>query len=133
MSEKQNRTTPEGAVKYFRNSIANGDLPATVGCFHTDAVYIDRDGQEVKGLDNLEKAMQHLCTWRPKIEGSTYKVTIVNELAIWVDRYKMNAIMPDGTPIEMEGTTACIMKKNDSGNWLWLVDNPFAGELIGNK
>lgn len=34
--------------------------------------------------------------------------------------------MPNGDPMEMEGATACIMKRSSEGIWLWLIDNPFA-------
>jgi hypothetical protein len=40
-------------------------------------------------------------------------------------------LLPDGRPIEMDGATACMMKKNEEGIWLWLVDNPFAAEDSG--
>lgn len=130
MTEKLDRTIPTGTVKYFRSCIANGDLLGALSCFDKDAVYIERDGQEIAGLDNIKKSMEHLCTWKPEITGGTHRVTIVGNLAIWVDSYSLKAIMPDGNPIEMNGTTSCMMKKNEEGIWLWLVDNPFAAEIF---
>ena len=132
MTEKFDRTIPAEAVRYFRNCILNGDLNGALTCFGEDAIYIERDGQEITGLDNIKKSMVHLCTWKPEIIGSKHKVTIVGNLAIWIDKYSLKAIMPDGNPIEMKGATSCIMKKNDKGIWLWLVDNPFAGEIFGD-
>ncbi|MCT3897468.1 DUF4440 domain-containing protein [Elizabethkingia anophelis] len=130
MTEKFNRTVPAEAVKYFRNCIVNGDLQGALSCFGEDAIYIERDGKEISGLQNIKKSMVQLCTWKPEIVGSKHKVTIVGNLAIWIDKYSLKAIMPDGNPIEMSGATSCIMKKNDQGIWLWLVDNPFAGEVF---
>lgn len=130
MIEKFDRTTPIGAVNYFRHCIAVGDLQGTLSCFANDAVYIDRDGQEIKGLDNIEKAMQHLCTWKPQIKGSNHKATIVGNHAIWIDKWSMKATLPDGNPIEMDGATSCMMIKNENGIWLWLIDNPFAAAIF---
>lgn len=130
MTKKFDRTIPAQAVKYFRNCILNGDLQGTLSCFGEDAIYIERDGKEITGLQNIEKSMAHLCTWKPEIMGGKHKVTIVGDLAIWVDKYSLKATMPDGNPVEMISTTSCIMKKNVEGNWLWLVDNPFAGEFF---
>ncbi|WP_121966132.1 nuclear transport factor 2 family protein [Myroides sp. N17-2] len=127
------RKTPESAVKYFRSCIVNGDLEGALSCFDKDAVYIDRDGSEIRGLDNIKIAMQHLCNWKPEIIGDSHKATIVGDHAIWIDKWSMNAVMPDGNPIEMKGATSCMMKKNDDGLWLWLVDNPFAGDFFQNK
>lgn len=130
MTEKFDRTVPAEAVKYFRNCILNGDLQGVLSCFGEDAIYIERDGKEISGLQNIKKSMVHLCTWKPEIIGSKHKVTTVGNLAIWIDKYSLKAIMPDGNPIEMSGATSCIMKKNDKGIWLWLVDNPFAGKVF---
>lgn len=130
MAEKFDRTIPAEAVKYFRSCIVNGDLQGVLSCFGEDAIYIERDGQEITGLQNIEKSMAHLCTWKPEIMGGKHKVTIVGDIAIWIDKYSLKATMPDGNPIEMSGVTSCIMKKNDGGIWLWLVDNPFAGEIF---
>jgi uncharacterized protein (TIGR02246 family) len=133
MISKFDRTIPANAVKYFRSCIATGDLAGALSCFGNDAVYIDRDGQEVTGLDNIEKAMEHLCNWKPEITGSNYRVTIVGDLAIWMDKWSMKATMPDGNPIEMNGATSCLMKKNEEGIWVWLVDNPFAAAIFENQ
>lgn len=130
MIEKFDRTTPEGAVKYFRSCILNGDLHGALSCFDKEAVYIDRDGSEIKGLENIEKAMLHLCNWKPEIKGSKHKATIVGDQAVWIDKWSMKAKTPDGNPIEMSGATSCLMQRNDNGIWLWLVDNPFAAEIL---
>ena len=132
MTEKFDRTIPADAVKYFRSCIVNGDLQGALSCFDKDATYIERDGQEITGLNNIKKAMEHLCTWRPEITGSSHKVTIVGNLAVWIDKWSLKAIMPNGNPVEMNGATSCMMKKNDEGIWLWLVDNPFAAEVFDN-
>lgn len=132
MTEQFDRTIPIEAVKYFRNCIVNGDLQGALSCFDKEATYIERDGQEIKGLDNIEKSMEHLCTWRPEIKGNNHKVTIVGDHAIWVDKWSLKATMPDGNPVEMTGATSCMMKKNSNGIWLWLVDNPFAADFLAN-
>ncbi len=130
MTEDFDRTDPEGFVKYFRNCIYRGDLKGALNCFDSEATYIERDGQEIKGLDNIEKALESICSWKPEIKGIKQRVTIVGDIAIWIDKYAVKAKMPNGDPIEMEGVTACILKRNSEGNWLWLVDNPFAANDI---
>lgn len=130
MIEKFDRRVPAETVKYFRSCIVNWDLQGALSCFDQEAIYIERDGEEISGLQNIKKSMAYLCTWKPEIIGSKHKVTIVGNLAIWIDKYSLKAIIPDGSLIEMSGATSCIMKKNDQGIWLWLVDNPFAAEVF---
>lgn len=70
--------------------------------------------------------MEHLCHWKPFIQGNKNKVIEVGELVMWMDKYTLSGKQPDGTPIEMNGATACIMRRNEEGVLLWLMDNPFA-------
>nr|WP_199002156.1 nuclear transport factor 2 family protein [Flavobacterium sp. ASV13] len=128
--ENFDRTNPAEAVKYFRNCIYRGDLKGALSCFDSEAVYIERDGKEIRGLDNIEKALESLCLWKPEIKGVKQTVTIAGDFAIWRDRYVVKAKMPNGDPLEIEGFTACIMKRNSENVWLWLIDNPFAANDI---
>jgi ketosteroid isomerase-like protein len=130
INDKFDRTLPEGTVQYFRSCILAGDLMGALSCFHEDAKYIERDGREIKGADNIAKSLEPLCNWRPEITGENYKVVIVGDLAIWMDNYLVSATLPDGTPINSKGMTSCMMIRNGDGIWFWLVDNPFAGELL---
>lgn len=125
------RTSPHETVLYFRHCILNGDLAGTMSCFAENAIYIDRDGNEITGLESIQKEMEHLCNWKPEIIGSQYKSTIIGDQAIWMDKWTMKATLPNGNPIVMNGATACLLKKNEEGNWVWLVDNPFAGPFFG--
>ncbi|WP_207533257.1 YybH family protein [Desertivirga arenae] len=130
MIQDFDRTAPEGAVAYFRHCIVTGHLEGALSCFDKHAVYIERDGQEIRGLENIKKSLEHLCSWRPSIKGSKHKLTIVENLAIWVDQWTLEATSPTGDAITMNGATACMMKRNEGGLWLWLVDNPFAADIF---
>ncbi|WP_207423888.1 YybH family protein [Desertivirga brevis] len=130
MVQNFDRTEPAGAVRYFRHCILNGNLEGALSCFDTNAVYIEQDGQEIRGLDNIQKSLEHLCSWKPSIKGSRQKFTIVGDMALWMDKWTLEAVMPNGEPVLMNGATSCLMKKNSEGLWLWLVDNPFAAEVL---
>lgn len=130
MPQNFDRTQPADAVKFFRHCILTGNLEGALSCFDEEAIYIERDGEEIKGLENIRKPLEHLCGWKPNIQGIKHKATIVGDLAVWADKWILKAHAPDGSPIEMNGATTCMMKKNEAGIWLWLVDNPFAGQLF---
>jgi len=126
------RKTEAGAVAYFRDCIKNGDVAGALSCFHSDAVYIDREGKELRGLEQIELAMNEICRLKLDIQGEVPHVTVVSDLAMWVDQWEMTGIAPDGHSIHMTGHTSCIMKRNEDGEWLWLVDNPFGAAILKN-
>ncbi|AOM78078.1 hypothetical protein BFS30_13355 [Pedobacter steynii] len=128
--EEFDRKTPAGTVGYFRNCLKSGNVEDALGCFDSQGIYIDRSGKEMKGLPQIEIAMKSLCMLRPSIVGAAAHVSIIGDLAMWLDKWTMTGKTPDGDPIEMNGHTSCILKRNDAGLWLWLVDNPFGAAIL---
>ena len=127
-----NRKTQEGAVAYFRYCIKNGDVEGALGCFHPEAVYIDRDGKELRGLEQVQVAMENICRLKLNIQGGAPHITEIDDLTMWLDPWEMTGSTPDGQPIKMTGHTSCIMKKNEKGEWLWVVDNPFGSAILNH-
>lgn len=125
-----NRKTEVGAVAYFRDCIKNGDAIGALSCFHPEAVYIDRDGKELRGPDQIRPAMNNICALKLNIKGGTPHVTVVDDMAMWLDHWEMTGNTPDGHPIKMIGHTACMMKRDATGDWLWMIDNPFGSAVL---
>ncbi|RBL92386.1 YybH family protein [Chitinophaga flava] len=125
-----NRNTPAGTVSYFRHCIKTGDVKGAMSCFDVQGVYIDRTGEEIRGLPQIEQAIGHLCTWRPDIKGGRPHLTILDDIAIWLDKWEMTGKTPDGNIISMNGHTTCLLKRDETGIWLWLVDNPFGTAVL---
>lgn len=124
------RKTQTGAVAYFRNCLKNGDVKEALSCFDAEGVYIDRDGTAIRGLEAIGLAMVRLCALKLEVKGGKSHVTVVNDLALWLDQWEMTGNTPDGNPIKMTGHTSCLMKRNEEGIWLWMVDNPFGPAVL---
>lgn len=124
------RSTPAGTVAYFRYCIKTGDVKGAMSCFDVQGVYIDRDGTPIRGLPQIELAIGQLCAWRPSVKGGTPHVTIVDDVAMWLDKWEMTGTTPDGNTISRTGHTTCLMKRNKTGIWVWLVDNPFGVAVL---
>ncbi|MCW3463161.1 YybH family protein [Chitinophaga nivalis] len=128
--ETYDRKTPAGAVAYFRHRLQQGDITGAMSCFDAQGTYIERDGTPIKGLPQIERAIGNLCVLRPTIKGGVSHVTIWEDLSVWLDKWEMTAISPDGHSINMSGHTSCLLKRNEAGIWLWLVDNPFGAAVL---
>lgn len=90
------------------------------------AVHMDKDGNAISGLTNIEKVVANLFNMKPDIKIYKHKNSPVGKDLIYrLDKWTMTATDPKGNPIKMQGASAHIMRKNADGVWLWLVDNPF--------
>lgn len=125
MTEEIERKTPAGAVRYFRSCIKAGNARGAISCFAPNAVYIDHCGKKFSGLAEIKEVINGLCAWKPDVVGGSPNFTVIEDLAMWSDRWRMSGKTPDGQIIEMAGQTSCLMRRNKEGLWQWLIDNPF--------
>jgi len=133
MKQNFDRTNPDEADEYFMNCIREGNLKNAMSCFDQEAVYMDKDGNAIRGLDNIEKVMANLCKMKPDIKIYKHKnIPVGNDLIYRLDKWTLTATDPQGNPIKMQGASAHIMRKNADGVWLWLVDNPFAASFFAD-
>lgn len=128
--EEFNRKTQIGAVAFFRNCLKNRDVKAAMSCFDAQGIYIDRDGEEIRERIQIEEAIGNLCALEPEIKGGEPHLSTIGDLSLWLDEWEMIGKTPVGQLIKMNGHTTCLMKRNQEGVWLWLVDNPFGSAVL---
>jgi len=127
MTQIFDRTNPDEADEYFMDCIREGNLKNAMTCFDQEAIYMDKDGIAISGLDNIEKVVANLCNMKPDIKIYKHKnLAVGKDLIYRLDKWTMTATDLHGNLINMKGASAHIMRKNADGIWLWLVDNPFA-------
>jgi len=134
MAQNYDRTDPNGADEYFLNCIRIGDLKNAMTCFDPEAIYIDKEGNTIRGAANIEKVVANLCKMKADITVYEHKAAAVgSEMMYWLDKWTMTATDPQGAALTMKGASANVMRKSADGIWLWLVDNPFAAPFFADR
>jgi len=124
------RKSIEGSARYFQNCIRNGDVENALDCFDEEAIYITGIGTFVTGKENIRIALQQVCGLKPNLQAQRSKGFTVGNITAWVDEWTLKAVLPDGTKLELNGTSSDILKKLPNGNWVYLVDNPYGAEYL---
>ncbi len=130
MNDVFDRTNIEGSARYFQNCDSNGDLESALDCFDDDAVYVTGIGTFVTGKEDIRKALEQVCSLKPDLQAQRSTGFTVGDITAWVDEWTLKAILPDGTKLDMKGTSSDILKKQPNGNWAYLVDNPYGAEYL---
>ena len=125
------RSTTEGAARYFQNCVRNGDVDGALSCFDAEAIYIPTLGNVVKGTAEIRKGLETLCGMKPNLQAKRSLGLEVGDLASWVDEWTLQATLPDGTVLNMKGVSSDILKKQTDGTWVYLVDNPYGAAALG--
>ena len=130
MNDVFDRTNIEGSARYFQNCVRNGDVEGALDCFDDEAIYVTGIGTFVTGKENIRKALEQVCGLKPDLQAQRSTGFTVDNITAWVDEWTMKATLPDGTKLEMRGTSSDILKKQPNGNWAYLVDNPYGAEYL---
>ena len=124
------RTTVEGAARYFQNCVRTGDVEGALSCFDTDAIYITGPGTFVKGREQIRAALEPVCGMKPDLQAQRSADFTSGDIASWVDEWTLNATLPDGTKLDLHGVSSDILKKQPDGYWTYLVDNPYGADYL---
>ncbi len=86
-------------------------------------------GMRVEGTDALREAFGHFISSSPNITVTGHNVIQAGNIALHSSTWIMTGKAPDGTAFEQTGFSTVVLRKQPSGEWLMVIDNPF-GDLL---
>jgi len=129
MAQEFDRTDPNGFDEYFMDCIGRGDMEAALACFDPEALYVEKSGNALSGIDAIRKAIEPLVKLKAKMHVYEYtNLPVTKDLMYRMDKWTVKATLPDGSPLEMKGASVHLLRRNAEGYWMWLVDSPFTLE-----
>jgi uncharacterized protein (TIGR02246 family) len=118
---------PEQAIELFAASLNRGDVDAAITLYESEAVFAPRPGEEVKGLEAIRSALQQFAALKPRLHGEITKILTAGDVALVQNRWQLEGTQPEGSPIEMRGHSADVLRRAPDGGWRILIDDPWGG------
>jgi ketosteroid isomerase-like protein len=119
-------TRPEDFHRSYTAAFNSGNVQALLSHYERDATLVPQPNQLASGHEPIRAALQHyMAIWRMTAE-TRYCITcggIALASAIW----RISGIGPDGQPVEVQGTSGDVLRRQSDGRWLLAVDHPFGG------
>ncbi len=113
---------PEDIHPKFAAAFNAGDIEALMALFEPEATLIPTPGQAATGLDAIRQALSSFLATRPNITVETRQVLLGGDIALLYSRWVLSGAM------ELAGLGNEVARRQPDGRWLYVVDNPFAGE-----
>jgi uncharacterized protein (TIGR02246 family) len=118
---------PEQAIELFAASLNRGDVDAAITLYESEAVFAPRPGEEVKGLEAIRSALQQFAALKPRLHGEITKILTAGDVALVQNRWQLEGTQPEGSPVEMRGHSADVLRRAPDGGWRILIDDPWGG------
>ena len=120
---------PEEVIELFAASLNRGDVDAAITLYESDAAFAPQPGEEVTGLEAIRDALQQFAALKPRLLGEITNVLTAGDVALVQNRWQLEGTQADGSPVEMRGHSADVLRRASDGSWRILIDDPWgAGE-----
>ena len=118
---------PEEVIEFLAVSLNRGDVDAAITLYESGAVFAPQPGEEVTGLEAIRDALQQFAALKPRLRGEITNVLTAGDVALVQNRWQLEGTQPDGSPVEMRGHSADVLRRASDGGWRILIDDPWGG------
>jgi uncharacterized protein (TIGR02246 family) len=119
--------SPADAVRLVSERISARDVDGALALYEPDAAFTPQPGQVVTGRDAIRTALEGFASLSPRLDGQVERVVESGEVALVLNRWRLEGTAPDGQPVEMAGLSADVLRRQADGRWLVLIDDPWGG------
>ena len=120
--------TPQAAIELFAAAMSAGDLDSALALYEPDATFAPQPGASVTGLSAIGEALGGFLALRPTLSGNVRKVLEADGVALVVNEWTLAGTQPGGAEIAMSGVSADVLRRQEDGRWLILVDDPWGAD-----
>jgi len=119
----------DAVVNANNAAVGAGDMDAILATFEENGVLIGQPGMVAQGTPALRAAFEGFLAINPQINVTAHEVIVADDLALHNSTWTMTGAAPDGSVIEQSGYSVVVLRRQENGEWLMVIDNPF-GHLL---
>jgi len=120
----------EEAVQAFFDAFNSGNLDTVVALYEPKARLVAQPGQIVRGHAAIREALNGFLAMKPTLTPEKKALVADGDIALSVVRWTLKGTGPDRAPVQMEGTTSDVLRKQADGRWLFVIDNPWGAGIL---
>jgi uncharacterized protein (TIGR02246 family) len=121
---------PLDTVKKLTEAINKGDVETALSFYHDQAVFIAQPGNIVRGRDSIRTALEGFVSLKSSLMAEAHQLVEAGDIALYCSRWVLVGTLPEGKHVEMTGVSSDILRRQNDGQWLIAVDNPWGTSIV---
>ena len=117
---------PEEADLLVIEALNAGDVERALTFYEPDATFVPEPGKAATGLAAIREVLNGFVALKPRLTIEVPQVVESGDVALLCSRWTLKGTGPDGSPVDMAGQGAEVVRRQADGTWRFIVDNPFA-------
>jgi uncharacterized protein (TIGR02246 family) len=118
--------TPEDVIRGFAERLNRRDVEGALELYDPEATFVPEPGATVTGTERIREALEGFAALKPTLTGEIQAVREGGDVALVLNRWHLDGQGPEG-PVEMSGTSADVLRRQEDGSWRVLIDDPWGG------
>jgi uncharacterized protein (TIGR02246 family) len=121
---------PLDTVKKLTEAMNKGDVETALSFYEDQAVLIAQPGNIARGRDAIRTVLEGFVSLRPSIRGEAHELVEAGDVALYCSRWMLVGTSPEGKHVEMTGISSDVLRRQNDGQWLIAVDNPWGTSIV---
>jgi len=117
-------STPEEIYQLFSEYFAAADLDSLITLYEPNATLVPQPGVVVSGHAAIREAFAAFLALKGEFNLQAPTVFQAGDVALLFARWTLKGTDPGGNAVELAGQTSDVIRKQDNGAWLFVIDNP---------
>ena len=118
------------AIKRMTTAFEAGDVDQVLSAYEPGASVLFEPGRAVSDQHVMRASFAQWSALSPQFEYSGHEVLVAGGLALHLAPWTMRGRGPDGRAVEQRGLSVAVLRRQVTGEWLIVIDNPHGQRLI---
>jgi uncharacterized protein (TIGR02246 family) len=118
-------TKPQDTHRVFTEAFNAGDLPALLALYEREARLVSQSGECIVGREAIGAVLEQFLALRGTMKMDTIDVIEAADVALLRAHWRLAGTGPDGKPLEIQGNSVEVIRRQSDENWLFVIDHPF--------
>jgi uncharacterized protein (TIGR02246 family) len=119
---------PEELNRVFEKAFNAGDLEALLALYEPGARLVLQSGEVAAGSKAIREALQGYLALKLKMSAENRYVIEADGTAVSRATWRLTGTAPDGKPIETQGSSVEVCRRQPDGSWRYLIDLPYGSD-----
>jgi len=112
----------------FAEAVNSGDVEQLLALYAPDALLAPQPGKRARGAAQIRQALLDLLALDGHMSSRNVLCLQAGELALLQGEWRFSGSAPDGSPLELSGRSAEVVRRQPDGSWLYAIDHPFGSD-----
>ena len=116
--------SPEEAHELFMQYFNSGDIDSLISLYEPGAVLVPFPDPPIQGQPAIHAKLLEFLSLKGHMELTVDRAIQADDLALLFSTWTLKGTGPDGSPAELAGQTSDIVRRQEDGSWLFVLDIP---------